>query len=272
MALTAPAVIMLFASPALGQEPPAVATSPAASAPPPPAVPDHVQQAMSAVTRTVGYEYLQFLPKDYDEKGAKQWPLILFLHGAGERGSNIWKVTRHGPPKNVKQQPDFPFIVISPQCPDGETWNPESVIALLDHVVADLKIDRSRIYLTGISMGGYGSWKLAARYPERFAAVVPICGGGEFLDVLFLMPIGKGPPEKVAALRSLGIWAFHGAKDPVVPLAESQRMVETFKQAGVTDIQLTVYPEALHDSFTVTYENPALYTWLLNHHREPFKP
>jgi predicted peptidase len=114
-------------------------------------------------------------------------------------------------------------------------------------------------------MGGYGTWDLGLSHPEKFAAIAPICGGGELIDVLLL------DDKKEAAVKTLGIWAFHGAKDPVVPVSESQRMVDALKQRGVQDIKLTIYPEALHDSWTETYNNPELYKWLLQHERGPEK-
>jgi predicted peptidase len=213
------------------------------------------------VTRTVSANYLLFLPKGYDAQGSKRWPLILFLHGAGERGSELGKVAVHGPPKIVKEKADFPFILVSPQCPDGEIWSNDVLLGLLDEVVASQAVDTNRLYLTGLSMGGYGTWSLGVQCPDRFAAIAPICGGGEPVRVLL---VGAA---RAQALKSLGIWAFHGGKDPVVPLAESERMVSALKKAGCTDVKLTVYPEASHDSWTETYNNPELYEWFLKHSR-----
>jgi predicted peptidase len=212
-------------------------------------------------TETASANYLLFRPADYKPRSSKRWPLILFLHGAGERGTNIWKVAAHGPPKIVKNDPNFPFIVVSPQCPPDQRWLPETLTALLDDVIRKHAVDTNRIYLTGLSMGGYGTWKLAMAHPERFAAIAPICGGGETIDVMLA---GR---QKAAALKSLGVWAFHGAKDPVVPVEESERMVSALERAGCADVQLTVYPEAMHDSWTETYDNPKLYEWFLAHRR-----
>lgn len=225
---------------------------------------DTVQQPKSfekTITKTLHADYLLFLPKGYEARGEKKWPLIFFLHGAGERGTNIWKVAVHGPPKIVKDKADFPFIVVSPQCPSGETWSNDLLLNLLDDVIAHHAVDTRRIYLTGLSMGGFGSWSLGSQYPERFAAIAPICGGGEWLRVV--LSGGK----KAKALKSLGVWAFHGAKDPVVKLEESERMVNAFKKAGCQDVKLTVYPEAQHDSWTESYNNPELYEWFLKHER-----
>lgn len=212
-------------------------------------------------TEKIEANYLLFLPKEYQAAQGKRWPLLLFLHGAGERGADIWKVAVHGPPKHVAAHPEFPFIVVSPQCPEGQIWSEETLLALLDEVTREYAVDTNRVYLTGLSMGGYGTWDLGLAHPERFAAIVPICGGGELIKVL----LAGG--ERAGALKSLGVWAFHGAKDPVVPPEESERMVNFLKKAGVTDVKLTVYPEAGHDAWTETYNNPELYEWLLKHQR-----
>ncbi|WP_414664564.1 carboxylesterase family protein [Horticoccus sp. 23ND18S-11] len=220
----------------------------------------------SATTR---YEYLLALPTGYAASGEKRWPLLLFLHGSGERGDDVWLVAKHGPPKLLRGNSSDPaakllaenFIVVSPQCPKGRWWDTATVLALLDDVGARHRVDARRVYLTGLSMGGYGAWDVGLTQPERFAAIVPICGGGSSRPVL------SAETARRKALRSLGVWAFHGAKDESVPLAESQRIVDFLKKVGVEDIQLTVYPEAKHDSWTATYANPELYTWLLRHER-----
>lgn len=227
--------------------------------------PDTVQQVKSfeqTMSRTVRLNYLVFLPRGYDAKSDKKWPTIFFLHGSGERGTNAWLVATHGPPKIVREKPDFPFIVISPQCPPDDRWHNDELLALLDDVTRQYAIDSHRIYLTGLSMGGFGSWSLGVTHPERFAALAPICGGGERIDVLL------GARKKGEALKSLPVWAFHGAKDPAVPVEESQRMVEALKKIGCQEVKLTIYPDAKHDSWTETYNNPALYDWLLQHRRD----
>ena len=186
-------------------------------------------------------------------------PLILFLHGAGERGDNLEQVKVHGIPKIVEQQADFPFITIAPQCSLESSWPFEldTLQALLDDALANLPVDTARCYLTGLSMGGYGTWALAAHCPERWAAIAPICGGGSWLN---------GFPQRVARLVNLPVWAFHGAKDTVVPQAESQQLVDALIANG-GDAKLTIYPEAGHDSWSETYANPELYRWFLAHHR-----
>jgi len=212
-------------------------------------------------TQKLEIGYLLSLPRNYSANGDQKWPLMLFLHGAGERGTNVWKVATHGPPKNVTNNPDFPFIIVSPQCPEGQIWSSEPLLGLLDEITRKYAVDTQRVYLTGLSMGGYGTWSLGTSHPERFAALAPICGGGELISVLL------SSRDKAQALKSLGIWAFHGEKDPVVPVEESQRMVDAVKRAGVKDVKLTIYPAVQHDSWTETYKNPELYRWLLEHHR-----
>jgi predicted peptidase len=207
------------------------------------------------ITRTLSAQYLLSLPKDYGLDPAKRWPLILFLHGSGESGADLEKVKVHGPPKLVAQGKEFPFIIVSPQAPSPrEGWNSEVLIGLLDEVAQKYAVDADRVYLTGLSMGGFGTWNLATAYPDRFAAIAPICGGGE-------------PRRAARRLKNVPVWVFHGAKDPTVPVKESQDMVDALKAAGA-EVKFTVYPEAGHDSWTETYNNPELYEWFLQHHRQ----
>lgn len=220
-------------------------------------------QTVNTFTRSITVHerlnYLLFLPADYDSARSKGWPLVLFLHGAGERGANLDDVKRHGPPKLVERGADFPFILVSPQCPVGSIWEVSPLMGLLDEVIATHNVDTNRVYLTGLSMGGYGTWSLATAHPERFAAIAPICGGGQPVSIY----LAAGPRQQ--ALRNLPVWAFHGAKDPVVPPEESQRMVDAMRRVGDREVKLTIYPEAQHDSWTETYDNPEFFQWLLRH-------
>ena len=198
----------------------------------------------------------------------------MFLHGAAERGSRIEDVARQGLPKLVQGTGELSpaeratgaeitarFVVVAPQCPAFEIWNEPDLLRLLDEVIAAHAIDSTHLYLTGMSMGAFGAWTLGLRHPRRFAAVVPICGGGRITDITAALAANE------AALRSLGVWAFHGANDRVVPLEESERMVEELKRAGIAQAKLTVYPNAEHDAWSQTYSNPELYRWLLEHKR-----
>ncbi len=198
----------------------------------------------------VSLDYLLYLPVEYDRKGS--WPLMLFLHGAGERGDNLNLVKTHGPPKLIEEGRDFPFIVASPQCPRGQTWRPYELSALVDDLVEHYKVDRDRIYVTGLSMGGTGTWALAAYSPNRFAALVPISCTGD--------------SASARRLANVPIWMFNGAKDPGVPVSAARDTVDGLKRRG-SAIRFTVYPNAGHDAWTATYKNPELYTWLLSQRR-----
>jgi predicted peptidase len=215
-------------------------------------------------TRTLSADYLLFLPEGYGADAGKKWPLILFLHGAGERGTDVWMVAKHGPAKIDTTATNFPFIVVSPLCPKEQSWSDDVLLALLDDVEKKYPVDTKRVYLTGLSMGGFGVWNLALSHPERFAAAAPICGGGETILLTLAKDFDK---DKIAPLQSLPVWAFHGGKDPVVSHEESERMVEALKKFGVKEVKLTIYPDALHDSWTQTYANPELFTWFLQHSR-----
>jgi len=213
------------------------------------------------VARKIQLRSLLYLPADYQAGRRRRWPLLCFLHGAGERGTDLALVAKHGPPKLVSAKKEFPFVLLSPQCPAGQVWDDAALLALLDHVVARFHIDTRRVYLTGLSMGGYGTWSLGLKHPGRFAAIAPVCGGGNYADILL------ANPDQNRAMRTLGVWAFHGAKDDVVPPAESKTMVAALKKAGCRDVTLTLYPQTGHDSYTETYNNPKLYEWLLGHRR-----
>ncbi len=215
-----------------------------------------MQKEMSAeVTVKAKFNYLISLPEDYEEKA--KHPLMLFLHGAGERGENQLDLVKiHGPPKLIARGKRFPCVVVSPQCPLDRWWDAAELSALLDHIEANYKIDKRRIYVTGLSMGGYGTWSLAMREPDRFAAIAPICGGGNTWAIDYL--------DKITA----AIWAFHGAKDTVIPVSELHAMQAAQRERGV-EMKITIYPEVEHDSWTKAYEDSdELFNWLFSHSRE----
>jgi predicted peptidase len=206
------------------------------------------------VTRAVKLNYWLYLPAGY-KKEDKNWPLMLFLHGAGERGDDLELVKRHGPLRVVEEGVDLPFIILSPQCPPDSWWSDhfDALEALLDRTAARFAVDTRRVYLTGLSMGGYGTWHFATVHPKRFAAIVPICGGGPWM---------YGFPDQASALTKVPVWAFHGLLDPVVPVTESRILVRKLRACG-GNVRLTVYPDAMHDSWTRTYANLKVYNWLL---------
>ncbi len=208
----------------------------------------------SPTDKTQSLQYLLFLPNDYGS-GDKQWPLVIFLHGAGECGDDLNLVKVHGPPKLVEQRPgDFPFLVASPQAPKNDVpiidrWDGRLLSQFLDQLLADYAVDTDRVYLTGLSMGGFGTLRWAAREPKRFAAIVPICGGG--------WGYGK-------ELKDVPTWLFHGDLDEGVPLRLSQDVSDGIRREGGAP-KLTIYEGVGHDSWTATYNNPEVYKWLLSH-------
>ncbi|MDT0630893.1 prolyl oligopeptidase family serine peptidase [Rubrivirga litoralis] len=201
-------------------------------------------------TERAAGEALVALPDGYDADPEARWPLLLFLHGAGERGDSLAVVGVHGPLKERRAGRDLPFVVVAPQVPEGQRWTTGRVVAALDDALDRYRVDADRVYLTGLSMGGYGTWEAIEKVPERFAAAVPVCGGGNRLGI--------------GAARDVPVWAFHGAMDTVVPIGASVEMVRALREAGGA-VRFTVYPDAGHDAWTETYANPAVYEWLLQH-------
>jgi predicted peptidase len=198
--------------------------------------------------------YLVYLPKGY-ETSKENWPMILFLHGIGERGDSPDTLRRHGIPKLIEKGKDLPFVVISPQCPLSTYWPLflDPINTLLDKVLKEYRIDTTRMYLTGLSMGGLGTWIYAETYPDRFAAIAPLCG--------------RGDTTRAVVLKNLAIWAFHGAKDSLVLPQRSVDMKNYVEKAGGT-VKLTIYPELGHSIWRETYSNPELYDWFLQHKRK----
>jgi len=203
----------------------------------------------AVIQRNTTLNYLLWFPADYKKDKTKTFPLLIFLHGSGERGTNIDLVKMHGPPSFVDKRSDFPFITVSPQCPTDSWWNVEDLQVMLEQLKAKYRIDTDRIYLTGLSMGGFGTWSWASFYPNQFAAIAPVCGGG---DVQF-----------ADELRQTPVWAFHGEADPVVPVNRTVEMVEAVNANGGT-ARMTIYPGVGHDSWVNAYNDAELYKWLLS--------
>ncbi len=202
------------------------------------------------ISKKVECQYLLHLPANYS--AAARWPLILHLHGAGERGEDLEKVRGFGLARVCERDPAFPFVVVSPQCPADDFWRTDVLLGLLDEIEERYAVDLDRVYVTGASMGGYGTWALGAHEPERFAAIAPVCGRAAGLWAWNLI--------------ALPTWVFHGAFDPIVPIEESQRMVDALTKLG-NPVKFTVYPRGLHDVWTRTYRSPELFDWFLTHKR-----
>lgn len=206
-------------------------------------------------TDNLNDQFWLYLPDRYAESPEKL-PLIIYLHGSSRRGRDIEQVKANGLPPVLDSRDDFEFVVASPQAlsnyPWQVSWRPDDLILLLDHLLAEYNIDPRRVYLTGLSMGGYGTWACIAEHPDRFAAAIPICGGGD--------------PDLGKKIGPLPVWAFHGDADNVVPVERSIEMVDAVNAAG-GKARLTRYLKVGHDSYTQTYANPEIYLWLLEQKR-----
>ncbi len=196
---------------------------------------------------------LDTLPPGYSANPNKKWPLLLFLHGGGEWGSDPSKLKIHGPPRLIEEGKTFPFLVVAPQLPTDEQWLPLQLNDFLDYIETKYRVDTDRVYVTGLSRGGRGTWNLAMAYPARFAAIAPIAA--------------RGDADDVARIKNLPVWAFHGTDDKTMLFERGEAVVSALQKVGGT-AKFTVYPGVGHDSWTQTYANPALYDWLLSHQRD----
>lgn len=204
--------------------------------------------------RYYNFGYVQYLPKDYDE--TKKYPLILFLHGSGECGDDLDLAMKHGYMKYVREGgKEYPFIFVAPQCPQGKYWGcyTESLLAFLDMVTEKLSVDKNRSYLTGMSMGGTGTWMLAMADPERFAAIAPVCGTGIYWNA--------------RVLTKVPIYMYHGDCDTVVPIEESINMYKAVNSLG-GNAKLQICYGVAHPSWDNAYESDELWQWMLSQNRQ----
>lgn len=201
--------------------------------------------------------YRLMSPADYKKDGKESYPLVVFLHGAGERGDDNKAQLKHGVGDFATEEhrKKYPCFLIAPQCPTKGSWvaNAELVLALIDAACKEFRIDENRIYLTGLSMGGYGTWEIISRKPERFAAAIPICGGGD--------------PKRADKLTKLPIWCFHGDKDTAVKVERSRDMIKAIEKAGGKP-KYTEYEGVGHDSWTKTYRDEKVHEWLFAQKKE----
>ena len=200
------------------------------------------------------FGYVMNLPKDFD--ATKKYPIVFFLHGVGECGEDLDHAMIHGYMKHVREEDkDYPFIFIAPQCPVGKYWAAltESLIAFVDEMTETLPVDQDRVYLTGLSMGGYGTWMLAQAYPEKWAAIAPICGGGL---VWF-----------AEAIKDLPIMTYHGDCDTTVPISESTNMLTAVNGKG-GNAQIKVCYGVGHNCWDIAYEGDDLWNWMSSHIRK----
>ena len=219
------------------------------------------------------HRYVVWVPPDYNSQ--RSWPVILFLHGAGERGNDGWRQTQVGVGEAIRWNPDrfSNVIVVFPQAPADSRWldaPARAAMKALDRTISEFRGDWSRIYLTGMSMGGYGTWHLAIENPGRFAAIAPVCGGivpppDRTTSVRQLpVTIGSSNPYRAAAaaMPRLPVWILHGADDPIIPVSESRRMFEELKAAGF-DVRYTEFPGVGHSAWEPAYGEQGLWDWML---------
>lgn len=211
------------------------------------------QEFTRKVTVNVSGRYLLSLPDGYSSGGAKV-PLLLFLHGAGERGDDLERVGIHGPMKEIRNGRKLPFIVVAPLCPADAAWDPLMLTGLLDEVESKWRVDTERVYVTGLSLGGFGTYTLAAFSPKRFAAIAPIAGWAS----KWIAP----------SIKEIPIWSTHGDADPAVPLDQETPLIEALRAWGA-EVRFDVIAGGTHDVWTDVYAGDALYAWLLEHKRKP---
>lgn len=212
--------------------------------------------------------YLLYLPEGYGEDAEKRWPLIFFLHGAGSEGNDSQFVMSYGLPEVLLagDQPDpFPFIVVSPQAFPNTPWWVEDTLLTLDALLAEViesyQVDADRVYLTGLSMGGYGTWYMATAFPERFAAAVSVSGSGYQTDYI-------PDAEYFCQMKDIPLWAIHGAQDKISAPEAAQLFTDVLATECGGEVKWTLYPDTGHaGTYTRAYRDPALYEWLLSHSR-----
>lgn len=202
------------------------------------------------VSETMKY-YLYF-PPEYAESSDTKFPLLLFLHGGGESGGDLGLLRENGPPKLLAEGKEFPFLILAPQNPHKmQWWNVRAVMALLESITSEYRIDRDRLYLTGLSRGGNACWEIATQFPDTFAAMAVVCG---------MAP----QPYAHWINKSMPIWVFHGTEDPVIPFLESEEMVLKLKEMGY-DVRFTAYEGVGHNSWEKAYLEEDLYEWFLKY-------
>lgn len=195
-----------------------------------------------------GYRYLMYLPNEYSKK-SQEYPVIFYLHGAGTYGTDLEQLKPQVPVHYMVRFGKLPFVVVAPLSRYREAWEPGHVNTFIKDILLRNNLDRSRVYLTGMSMGGQGTIRTAGDFPRRFAAIAPVCGAGA---------IGRAD-----ALKTMGVWAFHGAKDEVIPIKFTAVLMQELKRVSKRDVKYTVYPNEGHSIWEEAYSTTDLYDWFL---------
>jgi len=204
----------------------------------------------------VTYHYIDYLPQDYDTDTLKKWPLIIFLHGGSARGMDTLDLYDYGPFDQIYRGRDFPFIIVAPQCPKHIRWSTENWFDnFYNDVITRYRIDTNRIYLTGASLGGSGTWFLAIKYPDKFAAIAPMSGFTRHMDYI---------TDNIVNLKNIPIWAFHGAIDTVVPVEETDYIIDKLRRIN-QQVEFTRDESVGHWMHNLIYPGTELYDWFLKH-------
>lgn len=216
-------------------------------------MPTTANRFTTTVALRVDLPYLLHRPRDHAAR--EDWPLVLFLHGSGERGDDLSLVAREGLPRRLADGLDFPAVVLAPQCPQGHVWAQhfDAVMALLARVSEAERVDPDRVVVTGLSLGGASACHLVSTHPERFAALAPMCGPWSWYYV-------------TPAMARLPLWAFHGDTDAVVSVEDSRRLVARVRELGGV-ARLSEYPSVGHDVWRPAFDDPELLTWLVTQRR-----
>ncbi len=199
--------------------------------------------------------YYLYYPKEYETDVDADFGILIFLHGGGESGEALEQIKKNGPPKLLVEGKQFPFLVLAPQNPHAKRWwNTHAVVQLLDSIAESNRVDKKRIYLSGLSRGGSAAWELATQYPNKFAALAVVCG---------MAPL----PYAHWIDKEMPIWVFHGDRDQVIDVSESDKMVSKLKQMGY-NVRYTRYDNVGHNSWERAYTTDSLYTWMAKQKRK----
>ncbi len=205
----------------------------------------------SQIKEKTNYDYLIYLPSNYSIE-PKEYPLVIYLHGGSQKGNDLNKLKTYGLPYLVDKGMNFDFIIASPQCPDNKYWSTDNWFdSLFINIKSKYRIDTSRIYLTGISMGGYGVFITAMDFPDKFAALLPLCGGCNDSDT-----------NRICNLKDIPIWAFHGTADDKIPIKETERIVDALEKCG-SNVKFTQIENEGHYIQYLYETNPEIYNWML---------
>lgn len=208
--------------------------------------------------KDTNYHYISYTPKEYNNDTTKEWPLIIYLHGGSSRGTDTLKLYCCGIPDQIWRKRVFPFIILAPQCPINKRWSTDNWFEnFYKETTTKYRVDTNRVYLTGVSLGGSGTWYLAIKYPDKFAAIAPMSGFTRHIEYMI---------KNTNRLMNLPVWAFHGKKDKVVEFEDTEWMINQLKKKN-KEVKFTADPDAGHGMYWTVYPKQELYDWFLQHHQ-----